>query len=79
VAGPLNARVVRREDFDTDLGTERLFIHPATDGMTSFDAALGAFNFGLVDIDASGQMVMRFLDARGETLWEVTMPVRSSR
>jgi alkaline phosphatase D len=79
VAGPLNALAVPSDALDTGLGTERLFKHPATARMTTFDAALGVFNFGVVDIDAAGQIQLRFVDARGETLWEVTLPARPQR
>ena len=76
IAGPLNAKVFPRPEFDSDLGTERLFMHPERGDMTSFDAALKWFNFGLLEIDASGQAVVRYVDATGRDLWDVTLPAR---
>jgi alkaline phosphatase D len=79
VAGPLNAGMYPNPAYDRVLGSERLFMHPARGEMTTFDAALGWFNFGLVEIDADGEAVVRYVDARGRDLWRVTLPPRTGR
>jgi alkaline phosphatase D len=79
VAGPLSAGVFPNAAYDRGLGSERLFMHPSGDPPAGFEGALGAFNFGLVEIDAAGTAVVRFVDARGRGLWEVALPPRGGR
>jgi alkaline phosphatase D len=76
VAGPLNAKVLPNPVFDEDLGSERLFMHPSRGDMTDFAAATGWFNFGLIEVDAQGQAVVRYVDANGRDLWSVALPPR---
>ncbi len=68
IAGPLNAKVLPNPVFDKDLGSERLFIHPPAGDMTRFEAAVAGFNFGLVEIDAQGQAVVRYVNGNGRAL-----------
>lgn len=70
VAGPLGAGVFPNPAYDRRYGSERLFMHPVKGEMSTFDAALGWFNFGLVEIDAAGRATVRYVDARGRPLWE---------
>lgn len=79
VAGPLSAGMFPHDAYDRTLGTERLFVHPAPGEIAGFDAALNGFNFGLVEIDAAGRAVVRFVNARGRELWAVTLPPRAAR
>jgi alkaline phosphatase D len=67
VAGPLNAGVFPKNDFDLTFGTERLFFYgplqPAA--ITSFAELRQWLNFGVIDIDESGALRMQIINGKG--------------
>jgi alkaline phosphatase D len=76
VTGPLNAGVFPRREFDTTLGTERLFLY----GPASADAIRGPaeakswFNFGVIRIDAAGQLAIQIVNGDGTVVYELALP-----
>ena len=44
--------------------------------MTSFERALSWFNFGLLEIDADGALAVEVIDARGKSLYRLTLAAR---
>ena len=77
VSGPLNAGIFPSRQLDLTFNPHRLFYHaPATiETVDGFQAALGWFNFGLVEIDANGRFDLRIIDANGrEVAREVLVP-----
>lgn len=75
ISGPLNAGLFRNERFDETLRGERLFIHGPEDpaAVTSWEEARRFFNFGLLEIDAGGALVIRIVNVDGETLYELPL------
>jgi len=55
-----------------------LFSHsPVLPGsVTSFERALSWFNFGLLEIDADGALAVEVIDARGKSLYRLTLAAR---
>lgn len=78
VAGPLSARPFPKQDLDRTLRPERLFLHAPPDdaAITSFDDALGWFNFGFVTIDDAGQLRVEIIDGRGESRQALSLSPR---
>lgn len=71
ITGPLNAGVFPQLAIDPTFHPERLFLYapPSPDAITSADAALGWFNFGLIEIDAAGTLTMEVVNGRGESVF----------
>ena len=70
VAGPLAAGLFPHRDLDRSLRPRRLFFHgpePADTDM-DFRASLHWMNFGLLDIEADGRLILRYVNALGEEL-----------
>lgn len=75
VVGPGNAGVFPNRAFDTTFGAESLFFHgPASaDAISSWDEAKRWFNYGTLDVDAAGVLVLRVKGTTGATLYELRL------
>lgn len=75
VAGPLNAGVFPHLALDPTFHPERLFLWgpQAPTDIDSYAAALQWFNFGLLDIDAAGNLRMSIVNGRGEEVVHHTL------
>jgi alkaline phosphatase D len=72
--GPLTAGVFPTAVYDRTLGTERLFLYPATAHNTgAYAQARSWFNFGVIDIDASGQLKLTIVNADGAALYTLSL------
>jgi alkaline phosphatase D len=77
-SGPLNAGVFPHHKLDPTLQPERLFFYgPPSPDIASLDDALGWFNFGLVEVDASGALTVSIVNGRGETVFQYRVPAHS--
>ena len=76
MSGPLSAGIFARRDLDPTLHPERLFFHdfaPAADA-NGFAAAHAYFNFGEIEIERSGTLVVRIIDATGAIVFAGRYP-----
>lgn len=75
VTGPLQAGVFGNDRFDETLRGERLFAHRPDDfrQVATWEEARRYFSFGLLDVDASGRLAIRILDADGRSLYELAL------
>jgi alkaline phosphatase D len=71
ITGPLNAGIFPRDEFDTTLGSERLFLYgPAAPGdVGSFAEASRWFNFGVIEIDVAGDLTARIVNGNGQDVF----------
>jgi len=75
--GPLNAGVFPKQEFDTTLHPERLFLFPAAcNARADFREAMSWFTFGAVQIDAAGVLTVDVVNTAGETLFSRTLAPR---
>jgi alkaline phosphatase D len=74
-SGPLAAGLFPKEALDPTLRPVRLFFHgpPAGRGPRTLDEALPWFNFGLVEVDADGRLVVSIVDGTGRTRHRVSL------
>lgn len=75
ISGPLNAGIFPNLGVDPTFHPERLFLHaPASvDAVPSFDAALGWFNFGVIDVAADGTLSASIINGHGEVVYQLHM------
>ena len=68
----------RAREFDTSLGAEALFLHgvESYSEVTDFAEARRWFNFGELEVDASGRLTARIIDGLGQVIWETTLSPR---
>lgn len=72
--GPLNAGVFPQRAFDSTLHPEQLFRYPDdADPAHGFEAAKSWFNFGVMRIDAQGDMHIAVINTNGATLYELSL------
>lgn len=78
VAGPLNAGVFPKNDFDLTFGTERLFFYGplAPAAITSFDELRQWLNFGVIDVSEAGDLRMQIVNGNGAVVAEQTLTAR---
>jgi alkaline phosphatase D len=71
VSGPLSAGLGTAGPVDPALRPEVLFVHAVPDRapLASFEAAMRYFNFGALELDATGVLTVRILDVAGGTLF----------
>jgi alkaline phosphatase D len=76
--GPLNAGVFPKQEFDTTLHPERLFLFPATcETSAGFREAMTWFTFGLIRVDDTGVLTVDIVNTSGTTLFSHhTLPTR---
>ena len=74
-ATPLQAGLFPPQPRDPTLRPERLFLYTPPDRSTvsTFDAALPWFNFGQIDIGASGDLTAEIVDALGRTRYRLQL------
>jgi alkaline phosphatase D len=77
-SGPLAAGLFPKQALDPTLRPVRLFLFGprAEDQPKTLDAALGWFNFGLVEVGADGGLSVSIVDANGRTRHRVTLAPR---
>lgn len=74
VTGPLNAGVFPKADLDPTFRPERLFLYPPVrTAITSFDDALHAFTFGLLEIAPNGRLSLAVVNANGQVVYRTTI------
>lgn len=75
VTGPLNAGLFPQRQLDPTFQPERTFFWgPKTaDAVTSFDEAVGWFNFGMLEILASGRLSIVVINGTGQTVYRTSM------
>jgi alkaline phosphatase D len=74
VTGPLNAGIFPKPDLDQTFRPERLFlIPPPGTAIPTFDEAMRWFNFGLIEITASGRLSLAVINANGQTAYRTTI------
>ena len=78
VTGPLNAGIFPNRDVDPTLNPEVLFFHgPGTPAeVTSWDQAKQWFNFGAVEVGATGDLTAEVIDTAGEPQFSLTLRPR---
>ena len=75
--GPLNAGVFPKQEFDTTLHPERLFLFPAAcEPHANFRAAMSWFTFGRIRVDDAGVLTVDVVNTAGETLYSRTLTPR---
>jgi len=72
VSGPLNAGMFPKQELDETLRPERLFLYGPPDPMNvrGLEEARRYFNFGELDIDASGALRARIVNGDGAVVYE---------
>ena len=78
ITGPLQAGLFPTRDLDPTFRPERLFFYgpEAAQLPKSFRAAKAWFNFGEVDVDERGKLVVRVITAEGRTVFALVPPRR---
>jgi alkaline phosphatase D len=78
VAGPLNAGVFPQNELDTTLGTQRLFRHApdAPAAIASFAELRQWLNFGVIDVDEAGGLILRIVNGNGAVVAEQALQPR---
>src|SRR5262249_2195248 len=72
--GPLNAGVFPKREFDATLHPDILFRYPDdADPSQGFAVAKSWFNYGVVGIDAQGDMHIAVINTDGTTLYELSL------
>lgn len=75
ITGPLNAGVFPRMDLDPTFRPERLLFYGPADpaAIASFDEAVGWFNFGIIEVLASGRLSISVVNGNGQTVYRTTL------
>jgi alkaline phosphatase D len=74
ISGPLNAGMFNIKKLDTSFHPKRLFYHaPPQSAPETYIKALDYFNFGLVEIDKNGVLVMKIINANGKELYSLNL------
>jgi alkaline phosphatase D len=75
VTGPLSAGIGVTDDYDRDLGAERLFMHApqARDAVRDYADARRYFTFGELEIDAAGLLTATLRDVAGSVLYTLKL------
>jgi alkaline phosphatase D len=78
VAGPLNAGVFPKNDFDLTFGTERLFFYGplAPAAITSFDELRQWLNFGVIEVSEAGDLRIQIVNGNGAVVAEQALSAR---
>lgn len=79
VSGPMNAGVFPHEKLDQTFRPERLFFWGPKKPIKSYAEALSWFNFGLLEVDAEGDLTVSIVNARGVVVAEHSLPAPASR
>ena len=74
VTGPMNSGVLGKPDFDTTLGTEKLF--RSDNAPKTWADAKKAFNFGVVRIASDGALKASVTDINGASLFDLLLTPR---
>jgi len=73
--GPLHAGVFPKQEFDTTLRPERVFLFPSTcDANADFRTAQTWFTFGEIRIDEAGVLTVDVVNTPGERLFTLRLP-----
>ncbi|MBX3026957.1 alkaline phosphatase D family protein [bacterium] len=80
ITGPLNAGVFPQQALDPTFRPERLFFYapPSADGIPSFDDAVRWFNFGVIEVLASGRLSVSIVNGEGQTVYRMTLKPQSA-
>ena len=70
VTGPLNAGLFPNQNYDTTMGTERLFFYGPSENVTEFSEARQWMNYGALRINEEGVLTVSIRDVDGEVLFE---------
>jgi phosphodiesterase/alkaline phosphatase D-like protein len=74
VTGPLNAGVFPKAELDLSFHPERLFLYPPVGTkIASFDDALHAFTFGLLEVAPNGRLSIAVMNAKGQVVYRTTL------
>ena len=75
VIGPGNAGIFPNRNFDTTLGTNSLFFFgpDSFQDVTTWEEAKRWFNYGVIEIDSSGNFNAKINDTVGETQFELSL------
>lgn len=81
IAGPLSAMLFPIRTFDRTLNPERLWMYgPANKNkLKRFDQALKWMNFGQIEIDAKGELRVRYINGLGEQVHQMTLKPKPSK
>lgn len=74
ISGPLHAGLFPNEAFDDSLDPKRLFFHGSE--TTQFDTALDYFNFGAVEVNEQGELIVSIVNAKGSKVTEKTFQAK---
>jgi alkaline phosphatase D len=75
VAGPLSAALGVSDDYDRDLGSERLFRHapPSREAVKTYADARRFFGFGELVVDPAGTLTATLRGVDGQSLYELKL------
>lgn len=75
ITGPLSAGVFPQRALDPTFRPERLFFYgpPTADSIASFDEAVRWFNFGMIEVLASGRLSVSIVNGEGQTVYRMTL------
>ena len=78
--GPLNAGVFPKREFDTTLHPEQLFRYPDdANPAHGFEVAKSWFNYGVMRVDAQGNVHIAVINTSGATLYELSLEPSAER
>lgn len=78
ITGPLNAGVFPQQALDPTFHPERLFFYapPTADSIASYADAQQWFNFGVLEVLASGRLSASIVNGNGQTVYRMTLKPR---
>lgn len=78
ITGPMNAGIFPQKGLDPTFRPERLYYYapPSADSIASFDEAVHWFNFGVLEVLASGRLSVSIVNGNGQTVYRMTLKPR---
>jgi alkaline phosphatase D len=78
ITGPLNAGIFPQLAVDPTFHPQRLFLYapPSADSIPSFTDAVRWFNFGMLEVLASGRLSASIVNGEGQTVYRMTLTPR---
>jgi alkaline phosphatase D len=75
ITGPLNAGIFPQRGLDPTFRPQRLFFYgpKSADSVTSFGDAVHWFNFGMLEVLASGRLSASIVNGNGQTVYRMTL------